>query len=407
MKANPGGQIDLAEVVGRDQLIGQIWDTLEQQSIRMTAERRIGKTTIIRKLCAEPRPGWVPIFQDLERYHSAREFALSVYQEVNRFLSFHKRFARRSKDFLKSLGGIEVGGVFKLPEMTADTPWQDILSLAIQDLVEELERLDKRPLFLWDEVPFMLDSIRRQEGEPVAMAVLDSLRALRQTHGTSGLRMVLTGSIGLHHVIAGLKRQNYANSPLNDTYPLEVPSLDAEPARELATRLIEGERVRISRSSDSDSDTADAVARLADRFPFYIHHIVKALKQAALTSTTGADPALVEQVVVQQLLDPNDPWELSHYRERIPIYYGSDSEQAVLGILDGLAARAADATPVALSINDLLAEGRAAGTLDDRDRLIDLLRLMEQDHYLSRDAAGSYRFRFPLLQRWWRLARGL
>ena len=79
MKANPGGQIDPAEVVGRDPLIEQIWDTLEQQSIRMTAERRIGKTTIILKMRAEPRPGWVPIFQDLERYHSAREFALSAW----------------------------------------------------------------------------------------------------------------------------------------------------------------------------------------------------------------------------------------------------------------------------------------------------------------------------------------
>ena len=45
MKANPGGQIDLEEIVGRDQIIEQIWDTLEQQSITMNAERRIGKTT--------------------------------------------------------------------------------------------------------------------------------------------------------------------------------------------------------------------------------------------------------------------------------------------------------------------------------------------------------------------------
>ncbi|WP_295453153.1 hypothetical protein [uncultured Thiodictyon sp.] len=56
---------------------------------------------------------------------------------------------------------------------------------------------------------------------------------------------------------------------------------------------------------------------------------------------------------------------------------------------------------------DLLAEGKASGSLDDRDRLIELLRLVEQDHYLARDTAGNYRFRFPLLQRWWRLARGL
>lgn len=403
MKANPGGQIDLAEVVGRDRLIDQIWDTLEQQSIRMTAERRIGKTTIIRKLCAEPRPGWVPIFQDLERYHTARDFALSVYREAERFLGTHKRVARRSRALFKALGGTEVGGIIKLPELKDDAPWQDILACAIQDLMQERERNDQRPLFLWDELPYMLASIRQQEGEPAAMAVLDTLRALRQTHGAAGLRMVLTGSIGIHHVIAALKRQNYANSPLNDTYPLEVPPLDAAPAEYLAARLIEGEQI----TSACPSDTAEAVARLADGFPFYIHHIVKALKYAAHTAPAGADPALVERVVVQQLTDPNDPWELNHYRDRIPIYYGADSEQAVLGILDGIAARAAGPEPIAVSVNDLLAEAKASGTLDDRDRLIRLLRLMEQDHYLSRDASGGYRFRFPLLQRWWRLARGL
>jgi hypothetical protein len=403
MKANPGGQIDLAEVVGRDQLIERIWDTLDQQSIRMTAERRIGKTTIIRKLCAEPRPGWVPLFQDLERYHSAREFALSVYREVDRFLSARTRIARRSKDLLKSLGGSEVAGVFKLPVLVADAPWQDILNFAVQDLVQERGGKDERPLFLWDEVPYMLASIQSHEGEPVAMAVLDSLRALRQTYGAAGLRMVLTGSIGLHHVIAVLKRRNYANSPLNDTYPLEVPPLDAEQAQNLAARLIAGEQIRTS----CPADTANAVAQLADQFPFYIHHIVKALKYKALTTSAGADPALVEQVVVQQLLDPNDPWELNHYRTRIPTYYGRDSEQAVLGILDGIAAHATGAVPVALSINTLLADCKASGTLDDRDRLIELLRMVEQDHYLSRDDAGAYRFRFALLQRWWRLARGL
>lgn len=403
MKANPGGQIDPAEVVGRDPLIAQIWDTLEQQSIRMTAERRIGKTTIIRKMRAEPRSGWVPIFQDLERYHSAREFALSVYREVDQFLSGRKRIARRSQELLKKLGGTEVGGVLKLPEFGAEAPWQDILSCTVQDLVQERERTDGRPLFLWDEVPFMLDSIRKREGEPVAMAVLDNLRALRQTHSSAGLRMVLTGSIGLHHVIAALKRQRYTNSPLNDTYPLEVPPLDAEPAHELATQLIEGEQIKTS----SPSDTAAAIAQLADGFPFYIHHIAKALKYAPGAATADADPARVEQVLEGQMLDANDPWELRHYRDRIRDYYGENFERAALGILDGIADCAAGTEPVAVSINDLLAEAKAAGTLDDREQLIDLLRLMEQDHYLSRDAKGDYRFRFPLLRRWWRLARGL
>jgi hypothetical protein len=394
MKANPGGQIDLQDVVGRDELIEQIWDTLENQSIRMNAERRIGKTTIIRKLLAEPRAGWVPIFQDLEQYHSARDFALAVYREADRFLSTRKRAARRTREYLKSIGGAEVGGIFKLPESAGETPWKDILSCSIHDLAQERDQRDERLLFLWDEVPYMLASIKDREGESVAMEVLDTLRALRQIHGGNGLRMILTGSIGLHHVIDSLKRQSYANSPLNDTFPIEVPPLDPDPARELATKLIAGERIR----TDSLAETAEAIARLSDAFPFYIHHIVKALKQSGWTGS----PASVEQIVSRQLLDPNDPWELNHYRERIPVYYGREREQAVLGILDGIATRTD-----AVSINELLHELKSTGALDEREQLIDLLRLIEQDHYVSRNTDGHYRFRFPLLRRWWILSRGL
>ncbi len=184
LKANPGGQIDLKEVVvGRDRIIEQIWDTLEQQSIRMNAERRIGKTTIIRKLCAEPRNGWVPIFQDLEKCHTALEFAVAVYREVDQFLSARHRTARRARDLLEAIGGAEVGGAIKFPSFSGDTPWKDILTNSVQDLVHEREKRSDRPLFLWDEVPFMLVNIKDRDGEPVAMEVLDTLCCYRRKTG--------------------------------------------------------------------------------------------------------------------------------------------------------------------------------------------------------------------------------
>lgn len=384
----------MSEVVGRDQVIEQIWDTLEQQSIRMNAERRIGKTTIIKKLCAEPRNGWVPIFQDLEQYHTAEQFAVAVYREVDRFLSKRDRVARRSREFLKSIGGAEVKGVLKLPSFDQQIPWKEILTKLVEDLVEERERQDQRPVFLWDEVPLMLDDIRKREGEPVAMEVLDTLRALRQELGNKGLRMILTGSIGFHHVIGSLKREGYANSPLNDTFPLEVLPLESHFARELAANLIAGENIPVEHAET----VANAVAKVSDCFPFYIHHIVKALKLAGGTATADS----VQKVVAHQLLDASDPWELGHYRTRIPIYYGKDDESPVLGLLDSVAVRSG---PV--SINELLAELKGMGILSDRERLLQLLKSVEQDHYLSRDGQGDYRFKFPLLQRWWKLSRGL
>ena len=42
MKANPGGQIDVACILGRDQVVREAWDVLERQSLVIAAERRIG-----------------------------------------------------------------------------------------------------------------------------------------------------------------------------------------------------------------------------------------------------------------------------------------------------------------------------------------------------------------------------
>ncbi len=46
--------------------------------------------------------------------------------------------------------------------------------------------------------------------------------------------------------------------------------------------------------------------------------------------------------------------------------------------------------------------------VDKPDELDRILRLFERDHYVHRDATtGGYRFRFGLIQRWWRLNRDL
>ena len=389
MKANPGGQIDLSAVVGRESLIAQLWATLAVQSLAMTAERRIGKTTVTQKMAAEPAAGWTAVYQDLEGFHSATEFALGVYREVDRFLGAKKRIARRSKEFLTALGGTEVKGWFKFPGQ-AQPPWKDVLTHAIEDLMKENDGTS-RLLFLWDEMPFMLANIRDKEGESTAMQVLDHLRWLRQTH--RDLRMVVTGSIGLHHVITSLKEKGYSNAPVNDLAPFDVPPLERADAALLASRLIEGEALKVP----DVAAASVAIAEHADGFAFYIHHIVRGLKQKALDAT----PSTVAQVVAAHLVDPNDPWQLLHYRERISTYYPKD-EKVVCHVLDHLAAK-----PEPASANELLSMLKGVCPFDDRERLLKLLSLMARDHYLQPSEDGRYQFRFPLIRRWWKLHRGL
>jgi len=390
MKSNPGGQIDLNAVIGREKLIEDLWQALEQQSLVITAERRIGKTTVIKKMRHNPAPGWVPVYQDLERYHSAEEFAMSVYKEIHQFLSQKGKAARRAKEFLTAMGGTEVGGLLKLPKRDG-AHWKDVLTRAVEDLISESDASGGKLLFLWDEMPFMLANIRDREGEQTAMEILDLLRALRQTH--SALRMVITGSIGLHHVLSSLKEKNYGNSPLNDMIAIDVPPLSENDAIQLASLLIDGESIL----SHDKQLAAGAIAREADCFPFYIHHIVRALK----IQTLDATPDDIAKVVASQMVDANDPWELLHYRERIPIYY-RDDQKTVFLLLDQLAQGAGTC-----SVNELLDLLKSSSKFDDRERLLRLLSLMERDHYLQRAQDGQYRFRFPLIRRWWTINRGL
>lgn len=386
-KANPGGTIAPEAVIGRDELIEFLWDTLDQQGINKVAERRIGKTSVARKMVKCPRAGWHAVFQDLEKCHSADQFAKEVYKEVEAFLNKRQKSLRRCKELFSLIGGTEFKGV-KIPEFSPGV-WKDVLESSIADLVENWEPGEERLVFFWDEMPYMLSNIRNREGEDTAQEVLDVLRSLRQKY--DALRIVITGSIGIHHVLKTLNKTSATS--LNDLLQVEVLPLTQPYAEALVKGLILGE----SLECDDEQLVTEVMAQECDCFPFYIHHVAKALKMRGKPVTVAS----VKDVISTHLTDDKDPWELRHYRTRLHDYYG-DQETVVLNILDIVAT-----SPKLVSINEILASLKQTSDFDDREQLLELLRLVTQDHYLSRNKEGHYQFRFSLVQRWWKLHRGL
>ncbi|WP_019501132.1 hypothetical protein [Pseudanabaena sp. PCC 6802] len=382
MKANPGGQVAPNEVVGRDTLIASLWDILERQSAILSAERRMGKTSIIKKMEAEPPENKLPIFRDLEHVGSPLEFVEAVLQDVEEYLSKKQKVANRTRQLLQDLRGLEVKG-FKLPQEIA-SDWKKILKAVIDDLVTNQER---QVILLWDEVPYMLDKI----GNVAAIEVLDTLRSLRQTY--PDVRMVFTGSIGLHHVVNELKQKGYANEPTNDMYPVDVPPLSEEDATALASELLEGEKIPTANLQE----VAAAIARSVSCIPFYIHHLIARLKMRNDT----VEPTTVLEVVGDCLLDPLNPWKMEHYRDRITNYYDSDRQAYALNLLDILSN-----AERALSFDDLFASLRLEPQTQDREIAKDVLRLLGKDYYIVRQKDLKYSFRYPLIQRYWQFLRG-
>lgn len=58
MRADPSGEVELGEAIGREGEIDRLWSLLVEQNILLSGRRGIGKTTVLRLLIADAPTGW-------------------------------------------------------------------------------------------------------------------------------------------------------------------------------------------------------------------------------------------------------------------------------------------------------------------------------------------------------------
>ena len=386
MKINPGGKLNLEDIVGRGPLVARILSTLEAQSVLLVAERRMGKTHVLQLLQDQPPAGWTVLKRDVEGIRSATEFVQYAMADLHPLLGKVTRFREWLSGIGTEIGGAQIGPV-KLPNFAA-RGWKQVLVDTLSHLADTAP--GTRVVFLWDELPMMLQNLGRTAPQE-ATELLDVLRSIRQENPR--VRMVFTGSIGLHHVVRQLKLQGYANAPVNDMAVVEVPPLDPNDATALALRLFRDNHIALA-----DNAVAATIAREVDGIPFYIHHVLRTLSQQVQPITEKAACAAVSGA----MRSAQDPWHLQHYEDRTQEYYGAD-RAACHALLDAVAA--ADGP---LAVQAAINGAKASHPDLDRERWLVLIRLLERDFYLVRDAdGGALRYKFGIVERWWRIRRDL
>ena len=383
-KANPGGQISPDEIVGRDKLIDRLWSRLKQQSLIFSGERRIGKSSILKKMTAEPTADMLPIYRDLEGIRTPIEFVEAVWQDTETYLRDEGK-ARRVREYISQLTGSYFDG-YEFPDIAAEH-WKLLLIKTIEDLVT---LQNKQVVLIWDEMPHMLGNF----SDETAMEVLDSLRSLRQTY--PDVRMIFSGSIGLHHIIKNLQSAGYSNDPTNDMYPIEGQPLSLEEATKLTINLLEGEDIEV----EDIEQTPQEIALAVDGIPFYIHHLINQFKD-----WDGIiDRQAIDTCMNQCLRSTVNLWKMDHYRERIDNYYSEEQKPYALEILDILSIN----PPT--SFSRLWQYLKSEPHTKDKEMARTVLRLLLKDYYLVQEdnLSGSlYTFRYQLVQKYWQISRGL
>jgi hypothetical protein len=216
---------------GRTQELGDLWRYLESDNIRFPGVRRLGKTSILRRLeenAAEH--GLLAKWLDLSNINSAKDFVTFLDREfpenaIKRFLSdkakqvsvWFKRIQKIGATLPDEVGGVELkiefGG-------EAAPEWQKAANILHSRLC------DQPLLILLDEFPVMLNKIiqrNRQEAEQI----LSWLRIWRQSSGSC--RFVFTGSIGLQSLL----EQHGLGETMNDCFPYPLGPYKLAEARGL------------------------------------------------------------------------------------------------------------------------------------------------------------------------------
>lgn len=145
----------------------------------------------------------------------------------------------------------------------------------------------------------------------------------------------------------------------------------------------------------------EQTVRALDCIPFYIHHVVSALLKNPVIAGQPIGFSQIEAVISHGIHSPNNPWDLQHYEERTLAYYGKQQAEC-LAVLD-LVACSTESLPTA----EVIKRAKAAFPLVEQQQWIELLRLLERDHYFARDAADGLAFKFTVVKRWWVRHRGL
>ena len=397
-QANPGGTLAPYEIIGRDELIARLWKILESRSVLITAERRAGKTSIVRdKMGKEPQPGRALIYLDVSNAAMPLAFVETLLLACRERLDTKQNVKFAVWKRLKNVAGLEIGAgvTVKLPASLAPD-WKELLTTLLQDIATHHPDL----ILAFDELPLMLDKMRRPEngGDLAVMEILDTLRAARQTH--TNLRMIYTGSLGLHHILTPLRAVGYQNDPTNDMAHIDLSPLSDEYATELGRRLIVG--------GSMTCEDAEAVARhlafVTNGLPYYIQHLADELARKSGIITTKS----VDACLTARLDDLTDPWDLRYYDSRIDTHYPAELRPLARALLDQLAHAAAPLTQEEL--RDGIDPQKAI--IHDKESVLQTLRLLGMDHYLitaeteDENAPPRYHFRFGFIARAWRRIRG-
>ena len=393
IRALIGNIPDPEELYGRDDFIEHLWKVIEGNNVLLLAPRRFGKSGILRHVLKRPHAGFLPLSFELEDVDSSEEFVwritreLLVHDGVRRLLSNARKLPASLMGWVKdTFDEAEFEGAKVRFKEQIREDWRE----AAKRMLAELEKADETLLFLFDEMPRMIERISEKRGDESAREFLDWFRTVRleQKDVLRRHRFIVAGSVGVDLVLHRLG----AVAAFTDFARLPVEPLDNAPAGQLAEDLA---------ASFGITWTPELSARLfaliGSPVPYFIHIFFSQLGQLPKASRAALTLDNLDQVYATRVLGPTCRRYFGHYGSRLT-RYGKMGEKSAYAILQAVASRNQVSRPALYEIYR-----KTRGRNADEHEFDELLADLEYDWYLRLDpGTNEFFFRLKVIQDWWK-----
>ncbi len=366
----------------------------------LTAQRRMGKTSLIREALRRLKctGEFEPLFADLEDARDPMDAIAEIATQTSSAQGLWPRVKSGFANFLQQ-GPIEELGISELRVKLRAGIDRGNWKQRGDAIFAAIDKHEKPVVLALDELPILINRLLKgpdyritPERKQAADEFMSWLRRVGQAH--RNVRMIVFGSIGLEPTLrlAGLSAQANIFSPfelhpwdkvtasqcleaLANNYGIELPHW----AREAMCR-----RLRC------------CIPQHIQQFFDYLHEDMRRTGQREVTLED------IERVYSKDMLGIRGRIDLEHYEGRLKIALGNSDYRIAMELL----------TEAAVNngfLNNESIEGYMSyyHTPERQGRvlILDMLRMLEHDGYLSK-TTGGYRFVSRLIEDWWREQNG-
>ena len=373
----------------------------EKAHLLLVAQRRMGKTSLMREVKRRLEDRYLCLFVDLQKAKNGPDAIVELTLATLPHASLWERgkaiFSNIIDKVLNSVEKVDLGemGVTLRAGLTASN-W----AAKGDQLFNVLAESEKPVLLLLDEVPILVNRmltaheyVITPERKALADEFMSWLRDNSLRHQDK-IRIVISGSIGLEPVL----RQAQLSANINNFHAFELKPWDERVAVSCIEALASQYGIELQ-----ETVAAAMASKLGCCIPHHVQmffsHVYDRCKRQERFVVSVAD---VDSVYNEEMLSVRGHAELSHYEERLKQVLGDELLPLALDMLT-------QAAIVGRLTRDALSAFQNEYTFEDRDVLDvqkHILWVLEHDGYLKQGPDG-FQFVSTLLRDWWEKRHGM